>query len=247
MQLRMVKRHIAPVPDRRPVRMPIPARGTVVRGRFVSKGSRYAQRVMVKVKYRAAHNGKASFRRSLRDNAKYITRDGELKGIDQDGRVVSRDDINDATFGWSEDNRYYKFIFSPEEGHRLDLEKYAAEVLTKVGGDLLTEDEIRRGAKLEWVVVQHHDTDHPHVHVMMRGRIEDRHLRLSNGYVAHGLRSRAREVATQHLGYRAEKGINLEEKRSAVRKRRAELGLDRQTGMPVKQQEQQRGKHRGID
>jgi hypothetical protein len=228
--------------------VPMPPAGTTVRGRFTCKPNRYAQRVMVKVKYRAAHNGPKAFKRSLRDNAKYITRDGELTGFDRDGRPATREDMNAVTHGWGEDNRYYKFIFSPENGHRLDMKEYTREVMGKVERDLLTEDEMRRGVRLEWFAVEHWDTDHPHTHVMMRGRVEDRNLRLSSGYVSHGLRTRAREVATDHLGYRAERGVDMEEKRRVVMERRQQMGLDPQTGTPLhRQREQSRGRGGGLE
>jgi hypothetical protein len=99
LQLRLVRRHRAPEAQR--VRaVPMPPAGTTVRGRFTGRPGRFAQRVMVKVKYRAAHNGPKAFKRSLRDNAKYITRDGELTGFDQDGKTASREDMNATTHGW---------------------------------------------------------------------------------------------------------------------------------------------------
>lgn len=247
LQLRLVRRHVAPEPQR--VRtVSLPSVGTTVRGRFTGKPGRFAQRVMVKVKYRAAHNGRAAFKRSLRDNAKYITRDGDLAGFDQTGQAATREDINAATQGWSEDNRYYKFILSPENGHRLDLQDYTRQVMAKVERDLLSGDEVQRGVGLKWFAVEHWDTDHPHVHVMMRARVESRNLRLSNGYASHGLRARAREVATQQLGYRLERGTDLEEKRRVVLERRRHLGLDPGLGTPPRQQQEPlRGREGGLD
>jgi type IV secretory pathway VirD2 relaxase len=117
-----------------------------------------------------------------------------------------------------------------------------------VARDLLTEDELKRGVRLEWVGVEHWDTDHPHMHVMMRARVEDRNLRLSSGYVSHGLRTRAREVATQHLGYRAERGVDLNEKRRIVMERRQQMGLDPHTGTPLhRQRDQSRGLGGGLE
>lgn len=246
LQLRIVRSHKAP--EAQAVRrVPMPATGTAVRGRWTVKPGRFAQRVMVKVKYRAAHNGQPAFKRSLRDNIRYITREGELKGIDQDGKPATRDEMFAQVHGWGEDNRYYKFILSPEEGHRLDLEAYTREVMGKVEKDLLTEDEQRRGVKLEWVAVQHWDTDHPHTHVVMRARVEDRNLRLSSGYVSYGLRARAREVATQHLGYRAERGVAPDAKCKAVQERRQQMGLDPNTGVPVRQAERSHGREGGLE
>ena len=46
--------------------------------------------------------------------------------------------------------------------------------------DLMTTAEQDLGTRLEWVAVEHHNTEHPHVHVLVRGRADDgsgpRHL-----------------------------------------------------------------------
>jgi hypothetical protein len=55
------------------------------------------------------------------------------------------------------------------------------------------------------VAIDHQNTAHPHVHVVIRGRDEaGRPLLLDREYVKHGVRARSREVATQMLGYRTE-------------------------------------------
>ena len=42
--------------------------------------------------------------------------------------------------------------------------------------------------RLEWVAVAHFNTDHPHVHIALRGRTEIGPLRLERDYVKHGIR-----------------------------------------------------------
>jgi hypothetical protein len=53
--------------------------------------------------------------------------------------------------------------------------------------------------------VNHHDTGHPHAHVVIRGVALDGHeLRLDRAYIAKGLRWRAQELAIEELGPRHE-------------------------------------------
>jgi type IV secretory pathway VirD2 relaxase len=57
------------------------------------------------------------------------------------------------------------------------------------------------GTKLDWVAVDHHNTGHPHTHVVLRGRDElDRDLIIAREYITHGMRERAAEVVTLDLG-----------------------------------------------
>lgn len=57
--------------------------------------------------------------------------------------------------------------------------------------------------KLDWVAVNHYDTDHPHVHIVLRGQANDgRDLIIARNYITHGFRKRAEERATLELGPR---------------------------------------------
>jgi hypothetical protein len=59
--------------------------------------------------------------------------------------------------------------------------------------------------ELDWVAVDHWDTDNPHTHVVLRGRASDgQDLVIAPDYMAHGMRIRASEVATEWLGPRTE-------------------------------------------
>ena len=75
------------------------------------------------------------------------------------------------------------------------MANYTRDVLKRAQQDLRT--------PLSWVAVAHHNTDHPHVHVVLRGRTADgKDLVIPRDYLAEGLRRRAAEVATEHLGPR---------------------------------------------
>lgn len=57
------------------------------------------------------------------------------------------------------------------------------------------------GTKLDWVAVNHHNTGHPHVHIVVNGRDDTGGDLVINGdYLANGLRERASELAGLELG-----------------------------------------------
>jgi type IV secretory pathway VirD2 relaxase len=59
--------------------------------------------------------------------------------------------------------------------------------------------------RLDWVAVNHHDTDHPHVHLIIRGVDEDgQRLYIRNDYLRDGIRFQAQDLATRELGWRQE-------------------------------------------
>jgi type IV secretory pathway VirD2 relaxase len=64
------------------------------------------------------------------------------------------------------------------------------------------------GTKLDWVAVDHWNTDNPHVHVLIRGRADDgQDLVISREYVTRGFRDRAAERVTLELGARSDQEI----------------------------------------
>lgn len=88
------------------------------------------------------------------------------------------------------DERLWRFILSPEFGERLDLQRLTREFVGRMETDL--------GKSLEWVAIPHFNTEHPHVHLAVRGR----DVRLDRDYVRHGLRAVAEDLCTRQLGYR---------------------------------------------
>jgi type IV secretory pathway VirD2 relaxase len=96
------------------------------------------------------------------------------------------------------DERMFKIIVSPEFGERMDLEKHTRDLMRRIEQSLLT--------KLEWVAVVHHNTEHPHVHIALRG-LDDRGgaLRLPRAFIKSGIRRHAEELATHELGFRTER------------------------------------------
>lgn len=129
--------------------------------------------------------------------------DGGVKrgaaGFGSDGPQVP---ISQTLERWQKagDERMFKLIISPEFGERMNLRKHVSDLMQQMEKDL--------GTKLEWVAVDHHNTDHPHVHVAVRGVDErGRQLEVSPQYISQGSRIRAQELATRELGYRTERDV----------------------------------------
>jgi type IV secretory pathway VirD2 relaxase len=89
----------------------------------------------------------------------------------------------------------WKLIISPEFGDRADLQRLTRDLMERISTDLKT--------NLEWIAVAHHNTEHPHVHVALRGVAADgTTLKLERQYIKAGVRNLAEELCTQQLGYR---------------------------------------------
>jgi len=158
----------------------------------------YSQRCAVRVIYaKNATSGqwRAHGRYVARESA---TQDGDSKAVGFDGNGESID-IAARLEGWQKasDERLWKVIVSPEFGDRADLKRLTRELLARMEGDLRT--------TLQWVAVAHYNTEHPHVHVALRGIDAEGHaLRLSRDYIRQGIRSAAEDLCTRQLGYRTE-------------------------------------------
>src|SRR5262249_26041026 len=86
-----------------------------------------------------------------------------------------------------------------------DLKTFTRGVMERMERDL--------GVKLDWVAVDHHNTDNPHAHVILRGvRHDGVELVVPREYVSHGLREAARDVVTGLIGERsvADERLRLE-------------------------------------
>ena len=191
----------------------IETRGSVVRGTIQRATPVWHQRVTVKIKYRERYGTGAkadkSYARALNRQVAYNTRtDAQAKAegvqpLDAFNARHERINAHEAVRDWGGDRRYWKMIISPEHGNDMkDFLAYTREVMAAIEKDLLTDDERKRGVRLEWVGAIHDDTDHKHAHIIMRGSIEGRDLTLGKAYLTSGIRARASKIATDHLGYR---------------------------------------------
>ena len=75
--------------------------------------------------------------------------------------------------------------------------------------DLMTQMEADLGTRLDWIAVDHHNTGHPHTHILVRGITEDgKRLDIAGDYIAHGIRERASEIVTLELGRQTEQEVS---------------------------------------
>jgi hypothetical protein len=74
--------------------------------------------------------------------------------------------------------------------------------------DLARRMEVDLGTRLDWVAVDHWNTDNPHVHLIVRG-VDDRggDLVIARDYISSGLRSRAEDLVALELGPKPENEI----------------------------------------
>jgi type IV secretory pathway VirD2 relaxase len=158
----------------------------------------YSQRYAVRVLYsKNASNGQ------WRAHGRYIARESATHGGDPKAvgfnATEESSDIAARLEDWQKnhDERLWKLIVSPEFGHRVELRR-----LTR---DLISQTEIDLGTRLEWVAVARFNTEHPHVHVALRGvGAEGRPLRLSRDFIREGIRHITEDLCTRQLGYRTE-------------------------------------------
>jgi hypothetical protein len=107
-----------------------------------------------------------------------------------------RADVAEQLDRWqtAPDPRLFKIILSPEFGNRLDLRKLIRDFMAQVEADI--------GWPIEWVAVTHHNTDHPHVHIALRGIAAGQPIRFNRDYIRHALRAHAESLCTRELGFR---------------------------------------------
>lgn len=198
---------------KRPKASAVVTRGHTVRGSMLRPTPRWHQRVTVKIKYRERYGvgpkADRAYAKALAQQVSYNTRTdtkARAEGVDPVQAFDAKNDRIDghaAVRDWGEDRRYWKMIISPEYGYDMkNFPGYVREVMAAIERDVLTAEEIKAGERLSWVSAVHDDTDHRHAHVILRGRIGDRDLTLNKAYLSHGIRARASEIATKHLGYR---------------------------------------------
>ncbi|KCZ48478.1 DUF3363 domain-containing protein [Hyphomonas sp. CY54-11-8] len=186
------------------------------------------RRVIVKVHIaRAARGvGKAAFRAHV----KYIQRDGvdrnKAEGRDRAGNLYDRSDerLDDRSFleRSTDDRHQFRIILSPEDADQLgDLKESTRAFMAGVEKDL--------GTRLDWVAVDHHDTGHPHTHIVIRGRdARGRDLVIARDYLTKGLRQRAQDMVMDRLGPRRDLEIARANANEIAQERLT--GLDRRLG-----------------
>lgn len=160
-----------------------------------------ARRVIIKARLVVLKQAGA---RSTQKHLRYIERDGVTRDGGR-GQLYGADtDLADGQAFEARgrhDRHQFRFIVSPDDANALgDLKPFIRSHMARMEQDL--------GTKLDWVAVDHWDTDNPHTHIVLRGKDETGHdLIIARDYISHGMRQRASELATQWLGLRSEREI----------------------------------------
>ncbi len=186
-------------------------------GRAARKPPTLHQRVAVRVSYSANKNPgqwKAHGRYVARESATSGGRVAEA-GFNARGKNLGIAATLDNWQG-AGDARLFKIILSPEFADRLNLQQHTRELMKRMERDL--------GTRLEWVAAVHHNTDHPHVHIAVRG-MDDKGgpLCIPREYIRSGLRGRAEELATDALGYRSPADAHEAQRRETLQNRYTSL------------------------
>ncbi len=181
-------------------------RSTFGRGRraALSLSSRSPGRRVVIMTRIVRHQGKRFRSAPLAKHVAYLKREGVTRdGADARMFDASSDDADAKAFAerCEDDRHHFRFTVSPEDAAEMaDLRAFTRELMEDAEKDL--------GTKLDWVAVDHWNTDNPHIHVLVRGRADDgEDLVISRDYISQGFRSRAAERVTLELGPRNEREI----------------------------------------
>lgn len=158
-----------------------------------------ARRVVIKSRFVVLKRAGA---KAASTHLRYIERDGVTRD-GQKGQAYGADTDAPDLKGFDErgksDRHQFRFIVSPEDAVELeDLQGFTRRLMQRMAVDLET--------KLDWVAVDHWDTDNPHTHIVLRGwagsERKGQDLVIAPDYMAHGIRLRASEIATEWLGPR---------------------------------------------
>lgn len=180
-----------------------------------------SRRVLVKTRI-VRHRGQKFRSASLVTHTAYLKRDGTSRSGEPARMFDAESDAaDDRAFAEAcqEDRHHFRFIVSPEDAEDLtDLRATTRDLMSQMQRDV--------GARIDWIAVDHWNTDNPHVHVLVRGRLDDgTDLVISRDYLTRGLRGRAETLVEQELGPRTEHQIRTALDRDVVAERFT--GLDR--------------------
>src|SRR5215467_2195345 len=141
---------------------------------------------------------------TLSAHVRYLKRDGVTR-TGETARMFTRetDLADERAFAerCRDDRHHFRFIVSPDDAPEMtDLRAFARELAADMERDL--------GTKLDWIAVDHYNTDNPHVHLLIRGKAEDgRDLVISRDYISRGIRARAQDRVAIELGPKPEHEI----------------------------------------
>lgn len=99
------------------------------------------------------------------------------------------------------DRHHFRFIVSPDDASEMsNLRSFTRDLVGQMEKDL--------GTRLDWVAVDHWNTQHPHIHLIVRGvRDDGQDLVISRDYIKEGMRDRTRDLISHELGPRTDLDI----------------------------------------
>ena len=147
-------------------------------------------------------------------HGKYLSREGAQQdgekgqGFDRDSESVN---LSSRLSSWQEENdpHLFKIILAPEDPLRPEAlrdltRQFNARIQRQIGRDY------------EWAAIDHHNTSHSHVHLVIRGKGK---LELEPDLIRRGMRAAAQEILTESLGYRSEREIQAARERELDQRR----------------------------
>ena len=188
-------------------------------GRSSRSSRRTARQVIVKARI-VRHSGSRYRAAPVGRHIRYL----EREGVSRDGESArmfdarsEQADVSAFAERCEDDRHHFRFIVSPKDaGAMSDLRAFTRELMGQAEQDL--------GTRLDWVAIDHWNTDNPHLHILVRGRGDDgRDLVIAGDYIAQGLRGRTERLVTLELGPRTEREISASLD--------AEVGADRWTSL----------------
>ena len=172
-------------------------RASIQANRFITARSRGA---VVKARV-VRHSGRTA---PLGTHLDYLSRDGVTRDGEKArlfGPETEAADTRAFAERCGDDRHHFRFIVSPDDALEMsDLKSFTRDLVGQMEKDL--------GTRLDWVAVDHWNTEHPHVHLIVRGvRDDGQDLVISRDYIKEGMRDRARDLITMELGPRTDLDI----------------------------------------
>ncbi|HXS25743.1 MAG TPA: DUF3363 domain-containing protein, partial [Gemmatimonadales bacterium] len=149
---------------------------------------------------------------AARRHLDYIVREG-VEPDGSKGKLFGEgEDVQEALHAELEGEKHqFRLIVSPED-RGIDLRSFTRALMRQVQIDL--------GRDLIWGAVQHHDTDNPHSHLVIRGvDRQGREVRMDRDYISNVIRWRAQAIATNELGPRSDYAIRRQRDREVEQER----------------------------
>lgn len=168
------------------------------------------------VKTHVARSPRGGGAGALKAHLGYIQRDG-VERDGSGGQLYSREGLEPDVDGFlarcKDDRHQFRLIVSAEDAAHLgDLKDMTRALMAQMESDL--------GTRLDWLAVDHHNTGHPHTHIVIRGKDADGwDLVIAPDYIKQGLASRAKDMVTERLGPRRDLEIAQARQREVTQER----------------------------